>query len=419
MPSKTERTDLIDGMNLIPVIPVPGREEVIQISNSLPTHKASGIFFDRIVQMNEERLQQALSYKDAFDIEPNSSPIVDKPKIVNNSLRESLKEKLPMPGVFATEVNPPTQTTKKFSPVFTTATYRSKYHTHSHIVGAIAVPDGSLKDVALGARATQYNNNKKTVEVALNLMKKPAKRVASVANAVGHKPIELEFQEKVLESWELERDIQRLEATLRNISNAKIMVKKAPLLSSCSIRRKIRRSVIPLSRSQIQATGDSLDADGNVWDEEAEGNPPADAESFDKIVDALPPLGNQLHRSDNDSLGTPNVSVDPLTSSGERSPNDEPEQSPAVGSPEIRSSSVHSHSCATVRSGVTTPHAEPPNQHAVDAQALMNGLGPVSRSIRRSNTVSTHASSGNQSGAQNTPWPGDGLYAKYQTFIQQ
>jgi hypothetical protein len=143
-----------------------------------------------------------------------------------------------------------------------------------------------------------------------------------------------------------------------------------------------------------------------------------------------------LNRAYEDLLSAPNISVDTLTSSRrEPSLNGEPKQSQGMGSQgTTRSSSVHSKAPVTSTSGTATPRAEPQNQDAIDAHNLMNGLGQVSRSIHRSNTASTRASAGNRSvksrkrghgtkpsgaGKQNTPWPGDGRYPEYQTFVQQ
>jgi hypothetical protein len=434
MPAKNERTDLINDEDKVNVTPVSGREEVIQVFiNNQPTHGVSGVFFDRIDQLNKGRSQQALCYTDDSDAEMNRLPSVDKRKNVKLSLRESLKKQLPLPSVFASEVTSSNATAKGSSRVFTTATYRSKYHKHSHIVGAIAVPDGSLKDVGLGARATQYNKNKKIVEAALLSKKKPAMRFAHTS--VSHKPLETEFRDKILQSWELERDIERLEATLRSISNARATVTRAPQFSVYSIRRVNRRSVIPISRFQVLGNGELLDEDGNPWDEEEEAEPNVEMEEVDKIVYAFPPSGNQLHRSYDDLLSAPNMSVDTLTSaSGEPSLNDKPKHSQGMGNQgTTRSSSVHSNDRATSGSGASTPRAEPQNQDAIDAHAVMNSLGPVSRSIHRSNTASTRASAGNRSvksrksghgarpsgaGTPNTTWPGDGRYPEYQTFVQ-
>jgi hypothetical protein len=434
MPAKNERTDLINDEDKVNVVPVPGREEVVQVFiNNQPTHDVSGVFFDRIDQLNKGRSQQGLCYTDDSDVEVNRLPSVDKRKNVKFSLRESLKKQLPLPSVFASEVTSSNTTAKGTSRVFTTATYRSKYHKHSHIVGAIAVPDGSLKDVGLGARATQYNKNKKIVETALLSKKKPAMRFAHTS--VSHKPLETEFRDKILQSWELERDIERLEATLRSISNARATVTRAPQFSAYSIRRVNRRSVIPISRFQVFGNGELLDEDGNPWDGEEETEPTVEMEEVDKIFDAVPPPGNQLHRSYEDLLGAPKMSGDSLAfSSGEPSLDDELKQSPRMEMQEVRSSSVYSKDPVTSTSRVSTPRAEPQNQDAIDAHTLMNALGPVSRSIHRSNTASTGTSAGNWSvkskrnghgartsgaGTQNTPWPGDGRYPEYQTFVQQ
>jgi hypothetical protein len=396
IPARGERTDLINN-----VTPAPGREEVLQIAlNGGPTYRVSGVFFDRTSVLNEERSQRALCYTDDSDAETTPLPSIDKRKNVKPSLADSVLKKLPLPGVFATETN----TSRA---LFTTATYRSKHHRVSDIVDASLVPNLVL-DTSIKARATQYSENKTTVQAAL-ARETPQKRPSKCGHC---HTTESEYQSTILYAWELTRDIERLEALARNIATARKMAAETPLLRSYLTRRVERRSIVPPSRLRMEdgmlvdEHGIRVDERGRLVDRNdnvVEGGEEVEEEgSVDTLINAVPPVGTGLRHSYEFLAGTV-ASVPPSTTG-------EPEQS--------RPPSAHS-SHAT--------GAESQNRYRMNARTVMSRLGPVRRSIRRSNTVSTRGSAGNRSANSersqrgvrryrlNTGWPGDGQWAKFRT----
>jgi hypothetical protein len=430
------------------VIPVPGREEVVQLSlNDRPTYRTSGVFFDRTVLLNEEFSRLALCIDDP-DAGPAPVPSVDKRKDIKPSLLESLKTKLPSPGNFTTVMTGPTHSAKEPSHLFATATYQSKRHKHSDIVSVIGVSDEAIADKPLKARASRYSENKSIIDAAFKSKKKLGKRPA-VAKCEhcrdhscvhgGHTPIETELQTELLHVWELQRDIERLGALERNVRSARIMASKNPLFVSHRHSCMIREDGIAPSPFKME-NGELVEEDDRTVEREDEVESSKAPESVNELINAVPPPGTQLRQSYENLLGTISLGAVYTSAAASHSSNGEPFRYDEMERPQdveyqrSQSSSVYGNHGPISRSDAPTPNDESHNRHRADAHAVMSRLGAVSISIRGISTTSARASIDNRSansersqqgvrtedgGVQNTRMPGDGHFPTFRTFVQQ
>jgi hypothetical protein len=101
--------------------------------------------------------------------------------------------------------------------------------------------------------------------------------------------IEDELQRKILQSWELERDIERLEALKRNVANARSMVTEYPLFISYL-------AFLPIGNHDVLYSDDERAEEcASPMDEKEVVVPVTDAEMTNTLVNALPPPGAQVH----------------------------------------------------------------------------------------------------------------------------
>lgn len=218
--------------------PVHGREEILQVVlNERPASEQPGTFFECVDCLSKDHERRATCIGNPDPLQ-TPTPSDDKCKTASPlSLNELLRKKLPSPAVFANEVSWSDTASISATQTFSTAAYRSKYHKVEIVEKASGIPNIAFADKPLKARVAQYRRNKETIEAALKRRSKSSYRPAAALRCICDAPVEAEFQNQVLQRWELERDIERLEALSCNIKRTRERLAALPLLSSYFIRR--------------------------------------------------------------------------------------------------------------------------------------------------------------------------------------
>ena len=328
------------------------------------------------------------------------------------TLYEMLKRQLPSPDVF------------------TPCTYRSKHHTVDQVEKASACLNVTPHEYALKARALQYNENRGILKEALSesVQRSASPSIYSVGAGVmmpsgaesqhmeRKTPCETRSGEDVqlnlVAQWELKRDIERLEALQRNISEARSRITQYPLLSNYSIREsKVQR----MPRPERPAT------------------PWMDAELNSPLMATMIRSGTHVERARSSDWAREhpwNISNSSFTSQRSSSiqsllPDNRPPHIPgrrslspsriqsffflnmhsglSVASPRL--SRVDSGDASTVRCAATTSHPSSmrsrpatagKERDRIAAENIVRSLGPVSKRAPSSMTSSTAAAVANE-----------------------
>ncbi|KAI4684230.1 hypothetical protein J4E81_009110 [Alternaria sp. BMP 2799] len=207
------------------------RDKVMQvfINSVYPKHKVEGGFFDNTEVLNEDRRKRAICIDDP-DVDASPPPTDDHCEYVTLPLHERLRNKLPSPSIF------------------TSWTYRSKYHELRAVEMASMSQDLPLKDDSLKARGMHYDNNRAVLEAALEedrILRKEPHVVDALRCHYGHNlkaPGNMScgthhprmisdvdtMQYLLLGQQELRRDIERLECVRRAVGTSISTVRSLP-----------------------------------------------------------------------------------------------------------------------------------------------------------------------------------------------
>jgi hypothetical protein len=287
--------------------PMPGREKILKVNLTKPAE-----YFAPTAALNEERSRRAICLDD-----PDASPIPvphlskqkNKKKEVSLPLHQSLKNKLPSPSVFRTKLAPKVITKEEGESetevrlnVYTAVTYRSKHDDIGDIERASAGPPNMpYEDKHFGARVAQYRKNKELLEAAMSKKSRidapypPAtskkamyqKRGGTKSTKSG--TVGPSFQTHILRSWELARDIERLEALKHSVAEARIRIDQVPWIWYSDIQEARRSCRCKVTDSDDEGAREYL-ANGEV-------ESVLEVETISSIFEAVSIPGTQLHRS--------------------------------------------------------------------------------------------------------------------------